>query len=225
MNPEPTALATVRTRIKVAAQQAGSGPVKLLAVSKTRPASDLRRLAELGQQHFGENYIQEALGKQRELADPELQWHFIGPLQSNKCRDVAQHFDWLESLDRRKLIEPLSRFRPDSRGPLNVLIEVNIDSEPGKSGCAPEQMPTLAELIAKAPALRLRGLMAIPAPHANLALRQAAFQRMRKLFDQLGEKYPQLDTLSMGMSDDFEAAIAAGATEVRIGTRLFGPRN
>ncbi len=225
MNPDQPALATVRTRIKVAAEQAGFGPVKLLAVSKTRPPADLHRLAELGQQHFGENYVQEALSKQQELADPGLQWHFIGPLQSNKCRDVAQHFDWLESLDRRKLIEPLSRFRPRSRAPLNVLIEVNIDTESGKSGCAPEQIATLAELIAKAPALQLRGLMAIPAPHENPALRQTAFRRMRKLFEQLREVYPQVDTLSMGMSADFETAIAAGATEVRIGTRLFGPRN
>ncbi len=225
MNPDHMALATVHSRIKAAAEQAGSGPVKLLAVSKTRPPADLRQLAELGQQHFGENYVQEALSKQRELADLDLQWHFIGPLQSNKCRDVAQHFDWLESLDRRKLIEPLSRFRPNSRGPLNVLIEVNIDTESGKSGCAPEQIHTLAELITKAPALHLRGLMAIPAPHGNPALRQAAFQRMRKLFEQLRHGYPQVDTLSMGMSNDFEAAIAEGATEVRIGTLLFGPRH
>ncbi len=225
MNPDQPAWAMVRARIKVAAEQAGFGPVKLLAVSKTRPPADLRRLAELGQQHFGENYVQEALSKQRELADPGLQWHFIGPLQSNKCRDVAQHFDWLESLDRRKLIEPLSRFRPRSRAPLNVLIEVNIDTESGKSGCAPEQMVTLAELVAQAPALQLRGLMAIPAPHENPTLRQAAFRRMRNLFERLCEEYPQVDTLSMGMSADFETAIAAGATEVRIGTGLFGPRN
>ncbi len=225
MNSNDTVLATIRARIKVAAKQAGYGPVKLLAVSKTRPAANLRQLADQGQQHFGENYVQEALSKQQELADTDLQWHFIGPLQSNKCRDVAQHFDWLESLDRHKLIEPLSRFRPSSRSPLNVLIEVNIDSESDKSGCAPEQMATLAKLIAKAPMLHLRGLMAIPAPHENPALRQAAFRRMRKLFEQLREGYPQVDTLSMGMSDDFETAIAEGATEVRIGTRLFGPRH
>jgi pyridoxal phosphate enzyme (YggS family) len=217
-----SAFNAIRQRIEAAARRAGH-PVRLLAVCKTKPAAAIRDLAGAGQHAFAENYVQEALAKQRELADLELEWHLIGPLQSNKCREVAQHFDWLQSLDREKLIEPLNRFRSDDQPPLNVLIQVNIDAEPSKSGCAPDAVPKLAAAVAAAPRLRLRGLMAIPQPVEPHA-RRAAFARMRHAYDALRRAHPGIDTLSMGMSDDFELAIAEGATQVRIGSALFGPR-
>lgn len=215
----------VRDRVDAAAAQQGH-PVALLAVSKTQPSAAIRALAALGQRHFGENYVQEALAKQRELvAAPPLDWHLIGPLQSNKCREVAEHFTWLQSLDRAKLIEPLNRFRPDGAPPLNVLIQVNIDDESSKSGCAPGQVNDLAALVAAAPRLRLRGLMAIPTPAPDLARRKDSFERMAMLHSRLREAHLHADTLSMGMSEDFELAIAAGATMVRVGTALFGARH
>src|SRR6185369_7339334 len=223
MTSSEAAYATIRERVSAAARSAGH-PARLLAVSKTKPASEVRELARLGQREFGENYVQEALAKQRELVDLPLQWHLLGPLQSNKCREVSEHFDWLESLDREKLIAPLNRYRPDDRPPLNVLIQVNIDAEASKSGCAPGAVPDLARHVAEAPRLLLRGLMAIPEPHPDLAVRRAAFRRMRELFDDLRKGYPAVDTLSLGMSDDFEPAIEEGATLVRIGTALFGTR-
>ncbi len=215
-------LAAVVTRVEAAAQRAGH-TVRLVAVSKTKPASDVAHLAALGQRAFGENYVQEALGKQRELADLELEWHAIGPLQSNKAREVALHFDWLQTLDRAKLIGALDRLRPDGAPPLNVLIQVNIDDETSKSGCAPAEIDALAAAILSAPRLRLRGLMAIPAP-ADRAQRARAFARMRELYERLRTTYPDIDTLSMGMSDDFELAIEYGATLVRVGSALFGAR-
>ena len=213
----------LRQRIDAAAQLAGH-EVSLLAVSKTKPAAAIRELAALGQRAFGENYVQEALAKQRELGDLPLQWHMIGPLQSNKCRAVAEHFDWLQTLDRAKLIEPLNRFRPEDAIPLNVLIQVNIDDEASKSGCTPDAAPELARHIAAASRLRLRGLMAIPAPSADPGQRENAFRQMRVLYERLRKAYPQVDTLSMGMSEDFTGAIAEGATLVRIGSALFGTR-
>ncbi|MHB1589801.1 MAG: YggS family pyridoxal phosphate-dependent enzyme [Metallibacterium scheffleri] len=223
MNAGCITLEAIRARIAAAA-----GPTvpaaTLLAVSKTQSAIAVRALAACGQRRFGENYVQEALAKQRELADLGLEWHLIGPLQSNKCREVAQHFDWLESLDRVKLVALLDAARPPARPPLNVLIQVNIDDEASKSGCMPEQVAELAGLVAQAPRLVLRGLMAIPAPAADHARRAAAFRRMRALFDALRARHPGIDTLSMGMSDDFELAITCGATEVRVGSALFGPR-
>jgi pyridoxal phosphate enzyme (YggS family) len=213
----------IRERVTAAAHRAGHA-VRLLAVSKTQPASAIRAMAGSGQREFGENYVQEALTKQRELADPALQWHLIGPLQSNKCREVASHFDWLQSLDREKLIAPLNRHRPPEKEPLNVLIQVNIDDEASKSGCAPAAVAALAAKIAQAPRLRLRGLMAIPQPHPDFALRRSTFRRMRTLYDELRGHDPAIDTLSLGMSDDFELAIEEGATLVRIGTALFGER-
>ncbi|GAP65150.1 pyridoxal phosphate enzyme, YggS family [Mizugakiibacter sediminis] len=222
MSAPAAALAAVRARIDEAAARAGH-PVALVAVSKTQPAAAVRALAAAGQRAFGENYVQEALAKQRELADLALEWHCIGPLQSNKCREVAAHFAWLQSLDREKLIEPLSRHRPPDLPPLNVLVQVNIDAEASKSGCAPADVPRLAAAAAAAPGLRLRGLMAIPQP-AEPARRRAAFARMRALFDALARDHADVDTLSMGMSDDFELAIAEGATMVRVGSALFGPR-
>lgn len=220
MNPAYDAL---RQRIDAVAQHAGHA-VRLLAVSKMKPAAAIRALVAAGQFAFGENYVRQALAKQRELADPKLEWHLIGPLQSNKCREAAQHFDWLQSLDREKLIEPLNRFRADDQPPLNVLIQVNIDDEASKSGCAPDVVSQLAAAIATAPRLRLRGLMTIPKP-ADSAARSVAFGRMRELFESLRSVHSDIDTLSMGMSDDFELAIAHGATMVRIGTALFGARN
>jgi pyridoxal phosphate enzyme (YggS family) len=218
----------LRDRVETAAQRAGRA-VRLLAVSKTQPAAAVAALAALGQTAFGENYVQEALAKRAELAGllngpDSLEWHAIGPLQSNKARDVARNFAWLQSLDRPKLVEPLARHRPAALGPLQVLIQVNIDDETSKSGCTPDEVAGLAEAIAAAPALSLRGLMTIPAP-ADLDRRRAAFRRMRELFDGLRTNHPQADTLSMGMSDDFELAIAEGATLVRVGSALFGARH
>jgi pyridoxal phosphate enzyme (YggS family) len=223
MNVTESARAAILARIDAAARAAGHH-ARLLAVSKTKPAAAVRVLAAQGQLAFGENYVQEALAKQRELVDLALEWHLIGPLQSNKCREVALHFDWLQSLDRLKLVAPLARHRPRERGPLDVLIQVNIDDEASKSGCAPQDIDALAAAIAAEDALRLRGLMAIPAPSPDLAARRDAFRRMRTLFDVLHETHTGIDTLSMGMSDDFELAIAEGATMVRIGTALFGAR-
>jgi pyridoxal phosphate enzyme (YggS family) len=220
-----SARATVLARIAAARQaSASASDVRLLAVSKTQPASAMRALHAAGQRAFGENYVQEALAKQVELADIELEWHLIGPLHSNKCREVALHFDWLQTLDRAKLVDLLARHRPAGRAPLNVLVQVNIDDEASKSGCAPDQIDALAAAVAAQPSLRLRGLMAIPAPAPDPAVRRAAFARMRKLFDALRAKHRDIDTLSMGMSDDLALAIAEGATMVRIGTALFGAR-
>jgi pyridoxal phosphate enzyme (YggS family) len=225
MNSCESAYSSVRRRIAAASAAAGREPARLLAVGKTKPPETLRVLAALGQTAFGENYVQEALAKQAALADLDLEWHAIGPLQSNKCRDVARHFDWLQTLDRAKLVGLLGRHRPADSPPLNVLIQVNIDDESSKSGCAPEAVAELAGLVEAQPTLRLRGLMAIPAPLPDLARRRIAFARMREIFDRLAASDPGVDTLSMGMSDDFELAIAEGATMVRVGTALFGARN
>ncbi|MBL0027644.1 MAG: YggS family pyridoxal phosphate-dependent enzyme [Rhodanobacteraceae bacterium] len=202
----------------------GTRAVRLLAVSKTQPAESVRAMAALGQRAFGENYVQEALTKQRDLADLDLEWHLIGPLQSNKCKDAAAHFDWVQSIDRDKLIPLLATFRPPDRAPLNLLVQVNIDAEAGKSGCAPAMVDALADAIAAQPRLRLRGLMAIPKPAEDPTQRRATFRRMRVLFDALKQRHADIDTLSMGMSDDFTLAIAEGANLVRIGSALFGPR-
>lgn len=213
----------IRRRIDAASQRAERSAT-LLAVSKTKPADAIRALAAQGQHAFGENYVQEALAKQRDLADLNLEWHLIGPLQSNKCRDVAENFAWLQTLDRAKLVELLDRFRPMPLPPLNILIQVNIDDEASKSGCAVEEIAPLAERIAQSQRLKLRGLMAIPKPNGDLDDRPHSFHRMRELFDALKSKHASVDTLSMGMSDDFELAIEEGATMVRIGTALFGKR-
>jgi len=224
MTSSQTPYRHIRERVAAAALRAGHA-VRLLAVSKTKPARAIAELAELGQHEFGENYVQEALAKQRELGRRALQWHLIGPLQSNKCREVAAHFDWLQTLDREKLIGLLDRHRPATRAPLNVLIQVNVDDEASKSGCAPTAIVPLAEKIARAPRLRLRGLMAIGQPHPDFEIRRAAFRRMRGLFDDLRAMQADIDTLSLGMSDDFELAIEEGATLVRIGTAVFGARD
>lgn len=197
----------------------------LVAVGKRQPAAAIRALAAQGQRAFGENYVQEAQAKARELADAALEWHLIGPLQSNKCREAAALFDWVQTVDRVKLVDLLARHRPADRAPLDVLVQVNVDDEASKSGVAPADAGALCDAIAAQPRLRLRGLMAIPAPHPEPERRRAAFARMRELFDALRAGRPHFDTLSMGMSDDFELAIAMGATMVRIGTLLFGPRS
>ena len=198
--------------------------VALLAVSKTRHADEVRALAAAGQRAFGENYVQEAAAKRRELADRPLEWHLIGHLQSNKAADAAAVFDWVQTVDRPRIVMALDRARPPSRPPLNVLVQVNVDGEAGKSGCAPGDVDALAAAVAAAPRLRLRGLMAIPEPHADPARRRPAFRALKTLYDRLAAAHPGVDTLSMGMSDDFREAIAEGATMVRIGTALFGPR-
>jgi pyridoxal phosphate enzyme (YggS family) len=222
--------ADISRRVQVAAdvQAPASMPtmdVRLLAVSKTRSAAEVRALAMLGQRDFGENYVQEAITKQRELSELDLEWHLIGHLQSNKARMAAAAFDWVQTVDRIKLVAELARHRPPAKMPLNLLVQVNIDDEASKSGCRPDDAFTLAEAIVAEPRLLLRGLMAIPAPDPDMQRRRDAFRAMKRLFDTLAARYPGVDTLSMGMSEDFELAIAEGATMVRIGTALFGERS
>lgn len=216
----------VRGRIDTAARQAGRDPaaIGLLAVSKTFPADAVRAMAACGQRAFGENYVQEAQAKIAALADLPLEWHFIGPLQSNKTRLIAENFAWVHSVDRLKLAERLSAQRPAALPPLQVCIEVNISAEASKGGVAPADLPALARAVAALPRLRLRGLMAIPAPSEIFAEQRRAFGRVRALFDELVAQGHVLDTLSMGMSADLEAAVCEGATLVRVGTALFGQR-
>ncbi|MGE6334200.1 YggS family pyridoxal phosphate-dependent enzyme [Stenotrophomonas sp. NPDC077659] len=219
-----TALPEILSNLHNAAEAAGRPPPRLLAVSKTQPAEAVVALAAQGQRAFGENYVQEALAKMQALQGLGLEWHLIGHLQSNKAEAVASHFDWVQSVDRPKLVTALARHRPAGRMPLNVLIQVNIDDESSKHGCKPQDVDALAEAICAEPALCLRGLMAIPAPWPEAERRREAFVRMRVLFQTLAARHPQVDTLSMGMSSDYAEAIAEGATLVRIGTALFGAR-
>ena len=198
--------------------------VTLVAVSKTQPADALRALAQAGQVAFGENYLQEALTKQAALADLPLQWHFIGPIQSNKTRDIAARFDWVHSVERLKIAQRLNDQRPAEAPPLSVCVQVNVSREASKSGCAPGELAALAAAIAELPRLRLRGLMAIPAPIAQSADPAQPYRLLREAFEALRALGLPVDTLSMGMSDDFELAITHGATHVRVGSALFGPR-
>jgi pyridoxal phosphate enzyme (YggS family) len=225
MSPQRQALESVLQSIGNAAGAANRPAVQLLAVSKTQPSSSVAALAGWGQRAFGENYVQEALAKITSLNELDLEWHLIGHLQSNKCREVAEHFDWVQSLDRDKLIEALNRHRPDDRAALNVLIQVNADGEAGKFGCAPAEIAGLARAVSAADKLRLRGLMAIPEPTPDFSKRRQTFRQLRRWFDELREEFPEVDTLSMGMTEDFQLAIEEGATMVRIGSALFGPRN
>lgn len=217
-------IAKVGERIRAAAQASGRDldSVGLLAVSKTKPAAAVREAYAAGLRDFGENYLQEALEKQAELSEPGLIWHFIGPIQSNKTKPIAEHFAWVHSVDRLKIAQRLAEQRPSHLPPLNICLQVNVSAEDSKSGCAPAELAALALAVSQLPNLRLRGLMAIPEPTDDVAAQRAAFARLRELRD--GLPLP-LDTLSMGMSHDLDAAIAEGATWVRIGTALFGARD
>lgn len=213
---------SARIRQAAAAAQRDEASIGLLAVSKTKPAAAVREAFAAGLKDFGENYLQEALGKQLELGDLPLTWHFIGPIQSNKTRAIAEHFDWVHSVDRLKIAQRLSEQRPAELPALNICLQVNVSGEASKSGCSPEDLPALAQAISALPNLKLRGLMAIPEPTDDRDEQNASFAAVSTLQAQLGLP---LDTLSMGMSHDLEAAIAQGATWVRIGTALFGARN
>ena len=198
--------------------------VRLLAVSKTRTAGEIADLVAAGQRAFGENYVQEALPKIDALRERGLEWHLIGHLQSNKADVAARAFDWVQSVDRPKLVSALARHRPAELPPLDVLLQVNVDDETSKHGCHPQDIDALADAVAAEPRLRLRGLMAIPAPFEDITRRRDAFRAMRGLFEALQSRHPGIDTLSMGMSEDFVPAIEEGATMVRIGSALFGAR-
>jgi len=232
------ALQTVLQTMENAARRAGRPTPRLLAVSKRQPATAIADLAVLWRSlppditaaagepapAFGENYVQEAKAKQADLSGLALEWHLIGHLQSNKAADAAAIFDWVQTVDRPTLVEALGRHRAADRPPLDVLVQVNIDDETSKHGCHPDAVAALAAAIAAQPRLVLRGLMAIPAPDPDVERRRSAFQRTRVLFDALQRTYPRVDTLSMGMSDDFAIAIEEGSTMVRLGTALFGQR-
>jgi pyridoxal phosphate enzyme (YggS family) len=220
-------LQAVKARIRAAAQAVGrdAGAARLLAVSKGWPAECVRSAFSAGQRAFGENYVQEGVTKIIALDDLALEWHFIGPLQSNKTREVAENFDWVHSLDRIKIAQRLSAQRPSGASPLQVCLQVNVSGENSKSGVAPADVATLAHAIKSLPGIRLRGLMTIPEASENAGLLRQRFAMLRTLLEQLNAESMQLDTLSMGMSDDFEIAIAEGATILRIGTAIFGQRN
>lgn len=221
----------ITLQIENSIQNCGRRPnsVQLLAVSKTKPIELLEQAINIGQRAFGENYVQEGVEKvqyfQLHHADIQLEWHFIGPIQSNKTRPIAEHFDWVHSVDRLKIAQRLDEQRPDNLGELNVLIQVNISSEESKSGTTSEEVMELAAAINEMPNLTLRGLMSIPANVSNYDEQLAAFTQLASIQNQLRAQYPQVDTLSMGMSGDMDAAIEAGSTMVRIGTAIFGVRD
>ena len=221
----------IHQKIETACKEAkrNQNTVKLLAVSKTKPISDILSAYQAGQIAFGENYVQEGIEKIQyfESQGINLEWHFIGPLQSNKTRLVAEHFDWMQTLDRAKIADRLNEQRPINKAPLNILIQINISDEESKSGIQPEEMLTLAKHIENLPHLCLRGLMAIPTPTDKISEQENAFRKMLALFEQLKQALPnqQIDTLSMGMTDDMPSAIKCGSTMVRIGTAIFGSRN
>jgi pyridoxal phosphate enzyme (YggS family) len=219
-------LQAVIAHLRAAESAAGrpSGSVGLIAVSKTQPPEAIREAYAAGQQVFGENYLQESLEKMATLADLPLEWHFIGPIQSNKTRPIAEHFNWVHGVDRLKIAQRLNEARPMDAPPLNICIEVNVSGEDSKGGVPPDEVAALAQEIAPLSCLRLRGLMAIPAPTDDVALQHQQFRMLRELFESLQQRGFSLDTLSMGMSGDFPVAIAEGATLVRIGTAIFGPR-
>ena len=222
-------ITSVKQRIDQAVTQAGRDPksLKLLAVSKTRPASDIEEAFIKGLSAFGENYLQEAIEKINSLATLGAEWHFIGPLQSNKTRQVAEHFDWVHSVDRIKIAKRLSEQRPDHLPPINICLQVNIDAEPSKSGVLPEDAIDLALIISDLPNIHLRGLMAIPKASSTLDAQRQPFRALRLLKEQVNQQLDnsqKLDTLSMGMSGDIEVAILEGSTILRVGTDIFGPR-
>lgn len=212
----------IRKAERAASRRAGS--VRLLAVGKGHGSEAARVLAALGQRRFGESYLQEAEDKLRELSEDGLEWHFIGPVQSNKTRGLAERFDWVQSVDRVKILRRLNKQRPEDLPPLNICLQVNISGEAQKAGAAPEDLPALASAARGFDRLRLRGLMCIPAATSDAGIRRAAFARTRECFESLQADGCDLDTLSMGMSADLEDAVAEGSTMVRVGTALFGPR-
>ena len=224
-------LKEVKERINQAAQKAERDPsgILLLAVSKTQPVEAILEAAAAGQNAFGENYEQEAVAKIRSIRtnhpDLKLEWHFIGPIQSNKTRAIAEYFDWVHSVDRERIAKRLSDQRPADLPPLNICLQINISGETSKSGISPENLPDLAKAVSVMPRLKLRGLMAIPEPETDPDKQRKPFRAMKALFRQLQEAGFELDTLSMGMSGDMNTAIDEGATTVRIGTAIFGPRN
>lgn len=220
-------LARLRREIVDAAKASGraANEIELIAVSKTQPLDKIRDAIAAQQRHFGENYLQEALDKIHALTDHALTWHFIGPIQSNKTRDIAAHFDWVHSVDRFKIARRLAEQRPPELSPLNICLQVNISGEDTKSGLAPVDVQPLARDISALKNLRLRGLMAIPAPAHSFEDQRKPFAALRELKAALAGEHPDMDTLSMGMSDDLQAAIAESATLVRIGTAIFGSRN
>ena len=221
-----SALQAVRSRIALAATAAGRpvASIQLLAVSKTFPADAVRQAYTAGQRAFGESYVQEAVGKVEVLNDLPLRWHFIGPIQSNKTRPIAENFAWVHSLDRARIADRLSAGRPSNLPDLQVCLQVNVSGESSKSWVAPEDLPALARHVRTLPRLKLRGLMAIPEPTDDPVKQRLAFVHLRQILEQLNAAGFHLDTLSMGMSDDFEAAIAEGATIVRVGNAIFGER-
>lgn len=226
MAPIASNLQAIRARIERAAHAAGrqAGAIELVAVSKTFPAGSIEQAHAAGQRAFGENFAQEAVAKITKLDHLPLLWHFLGPIQSNKTGPIAAHFQWVHSVEREKIALRLNAARAEGLPPLNVCIQVNVSDEATKSGVRPADTARLADAIARLPRLRLRGLMAIPEPTSDTALQRRRFALLRELRDQLATRGHALDTLSMGMSDDLEAAIAEGATMVRVGTAIFGPR-
>ncbi|MEF8727392.1 MAG: YggS family pyridoxal phosphate-dependent enzyme [Accumulibacter sp.] len=226
MTTLPAKLQAVRARIAHAARLYGREPaaIRLLAVSKTWPAAALRELAAAGQKAFGESYVQEAVGKIDELRDLEIEWHFIGALQANKSRLVAESFDWVHSVDSLRIAQRLAAQRPATMRELSVCLQVNISGEASKAGAPPSAVPALAQAVAALPRLRLRGLMAIPEASSDFAAQRSSFRRLRELLQRLQADGLVLDSLSMGMSHDLEAAIAEGATLLRVGTAIFGER-
>jgi pyridoxal phosphate enzyme (YggS family) len=229
IDPLQSRYRAICARIEQACSAAGREPdsVSLLAVSKTRSAEDVAALRRLGATAFGENYVDEACTKQDALAgfEPTIEWHFIGPIQSNKTRRIAERFDWVQSVDRAKIVRRLAEQRPESLEPLNVLLQVNVDGEAQKAGCRLDQLAALVGAVLEQDRLVLRGLMAIPAAREPAEAMRPAFARLRAAFERLAGDIPTVDTLSMGMSSDLEPAIAEGATLVRVGTALFGPRD
>lgn len=222
-------LSSARERLKAALSAAGRplDSAHLLAVSKTKPANMLRQAYAAGQRAFGENYLQEALEKQQALADlDDIEWHFIGALQSNKTRDVAEHFSWVHGIDREKIARRLSEQRPPALGPIDICLQLNVSGEASKSGVDIDDLPVLAESLLTLPNLRLRGLMALPAPSDDRDRQRHAFRQVATALAELQRRFPEapLDTLSMGMSGDLEAAVLEGATIVRLGTAIFGRR-
>jgi len=219
-------LTAVTDRIRAAEHQAlrAAQSVTLLAVSKTKPAALIEAASAAGQRCFGENYAQEAVEKAEALKHLNLEWHFIGPIQSNKTRGLATHMDWIHTVERAKIARRLNDQRPDGMAPLNICLQVNISGEASKAGILPTEVLDLADAISVLPRLRLRGLMAIPAPSEGIDAQRKPFKALKDLWEELKDTYPELDTLSMGMSGDLEAAVLEGATIVRIGTDVFGAR-